>query len=69
MTPIDKAIQFFGTQQALADAIGASQAQVSHWRLGLKRVPAKRAKKIDEVTNGYVKKEELCPDIFGDTAA
>lgn len=69
MSPIDKAIEFFGTQQALADAIGATQPQVSHWKLGIKPVPPRRARRIEKETKGAVTAAELLPDLFGDTAA
>lgn len=69
MSPIDKAIEYFGTQQALADAIGATQPQVSHWKLGIKPVPPRRAIRIEKETKGVVKAADLLPEIFGTDAA
>lgn len=69
MSPIDKAINYFGTQQAMADAIGSSQSQISHWKLGIKPVPPHRAKEIERATGGAVKAAEFFPDLFGESAA
>lgn len=68
MSPIDKAIEFFLTQKALADAIGANPSQISHWKQGVKPVPPHRAKQIERATKGAVKAAEFFPDLFGDAA-
>ena len=69
MKPIDKAIEIFGTQTALAEAIGATQPFVSQWVRNERPVSPKFARKIEEVTNGVVTRYQLRPDVFGDAAA
>ena len=69
MTPIEKAIDIFKTQTALAEAIGAKQPFVSQWVTGFRPVPPKFCRKIEEATNGQVTRYELRPDVFGETAA
>lgn len=62
---LERALQIFKTQKALADAIGLSQQGVSYL---LKRAPtisAEVAVAIERATNGQVRREELRPDIFG----
>ena len=66
MTPLaalEKSISIFGTQTALAEAIGTSQALVSWWvRSG--RTSAANVIKIEEATDGVVTRHDLRPDIY-----
>lgn len=68
-TPIEKAIDIFKTQTALAEAIGTSQSFVSQWVSGARPVSPKLSRKIEEVTGGAITRYDLRPDIFGDSAA
>lgn len=67
-TAIERAVDIFGSQQALADALGVHQTFVSKMvRTG--RAPAERCRQIEEVTAGRVNRYELRPDVFGERAA
>lgn len=68
-SPIERAIEIFGTQTALADAIGTSQPFVSQWVLDYRPVSPRFARKIEEVTGGQVTRYQLRPDVFGESAA
>lgn len=63
--PLIRAINIVGGQKPLAEAIGTTQSQVWYWLNRSKRgVPGEMAPKIEEATNGAVKRHELRPDIF-----
>jgi len=64
---IEKAIRIYGSQSALAAAIGFSQVAVSNWLRNKKRIRAEAAVAIQQATNGKVSCRELRPDIFGPT--
>ena len=77
MTPIDKAISAIGSQKKLADALGVSPQFINQIkRRGGElttdkvtpeqwvKVTAERCAKIEELTNGKVKKSELRPDLW-----
>ena len=67
-TAVQRAIDHFGSQTAMAEAMGVYQSFVSKMvRTG--RVPAERCRQIEELTNGSVTRCELRPDVFGDIAA
>jgi DNA-binding transcriptional regulator YdaS (Cro superfamily) len=58
-----------GTQQALADKAGLTQAGV-HWLLsGRGKVSAETAIRIETATNGEVTRQDLRPDIFSEQAS
>jgi DNA-binding transcriptional regulator YdaS (Cro superfamily) len=59
------AIQQFGSQSALASAIGFSQHAVWH-ALQRGSVSPRMAVAIEKATKGAVTKVQLCPDVFGD---
>ena len=62
-TAINKAIEYYGSQAALARACGVSQMAVSKWtRHG---VPPERALQIEKLTDGAVTRQDLRPDLFG----
>jgi DNA-binding transcriptional regulator YdaS (Cro superfamily) len=59
-----KAIKYFGSQQALANAIGASQRTISYWLNREKRIPYKYAVNIFYKTKGHISLNELAPENF-----
>ena len=61
---IKKAVDHYGSQQLMADAIGCSQASVSMWLSSTRKPSAYHAKKIQTVTNGLVKARDILPEIF-----
>lgn len=65
---IEEAIAFCGTQQALAEKCGLSQAGVSWLLNGAERVSAETAIRIEKATGGKIKRQQLRPDIFGEAA-
>jgi DNA-binding transcriptional regulator YdaS (Cro superfamily) len=60
-----RAISLAGSQEALAERLGVSQAAVSYWLTQAKAVPAERAVQIEAVTDGAVSRKELRPDLWG----
>lgn len=56
-----KAIRYFGSQQALAEAVGVTQQTVSHWVNRTSGIPYRQVLKIVFVTHGYVTAQELAP--------
>lgn len=67
-TALERAIEHFGTQAALADAIKRSRTMVHYWVRRGSRISAEDAAKIERATGGQVTRAELRPDIFGDGA-
>lgn len=61
--PIDRAIDIAGSMQALANALGVTRGAVFQWRLDGRRVPAEHCPKIERITFGRVKCEQLRPDV------
>lgn len=61
---VDEAVRLFGSEKALAQAIGYSQQHVNRLRLGEGRVKAEIAIAIDRATAGRVPKHRLRPDLF-----
>lgn len=53
-----------GTQESAAKALDVSQAFISKLINGQQKPSAQMAKKIEQVTNGAFKREQLRPDIF-----
>lgn len=62
--PLARAIEIFGSQQALADALAIRSPSISGWRQA-GRVPAERCAAIEKLTNGQVTRHDLRPDVFG----
>ena len=56
-----KAIHYFGSQEALAKAIGVKQQSISNWLNRENAIPFKQVLKIFAATNGYVSYHELAP--------
>ena len=61
---IRKAVSCFKTQLQLAEGLGIHQSCVSQWVQGYKHVPAHYCWKIEMLTDGVVRCEELRPDVF-----
>ena len=55
-----KAIEFFGSQAELGEAVGVRQAAVAMW-LNRNSVPPMRAIAIEQATGGKVRSVDLCP--------
>jgi hypothetical protein len=64
----DQAVKHFGTQQALAAALGMSQGSVSLWK---EYPPAIRQIQLEAITDGALKAEPGCalPVVKTSTAA
>ena len=63
MEPIKRAIECFGSQAAMASALGVKQPTISEWLRGERRVPAERCPEIERATGGKVRCEDLRPDV------
>ena len=64
---IQKAIEIFGTEAKLAEAVGVKQPSINAAKRA-SRVSAELAARIHKATNGQVSREQLRPDLFGDAA-
>jgi DNA-binding transcriptional regulator YdaS (Cro superfamily) len=62
--PLSAAIGHFGTQRALAAALGTTQAAVSQWVRRGRPIPVRHIVEIERVTGGRVRREQLRPDLF-----
>ncbi len=62
---IDRAVEIFGSQKKLADAVGCSQQHISLLLRGEVKVSGEIAVAIDEATKGEISRRELRPDLFG----
>lgn len=62
MDGLDAAIKHFGSQASLAKAVGVVPMAISNWKK--RGVPPEKAKAIEKVTDGAVKRHQLRPDIF-----
>lgn len=60
---IEKAIEKAGGQVSLAEKVGVSQASVSNWLRGTKRIRLEHALAVEAVTGGRVRAVELRPDL------
>lgn len=64
-TPLQRAIEICGGQNALAKKIGVKQSTLWHWiERSRKGVPAEYVIKIEKATAGQVKRTELRPDLY-----
>lgn len=63
MNAIEKSCASLGSQKALANAIGVTQATVSQWVHGRRPIPAERCPEIERLTAGAVRCEDLRPDV------
>ena len=60
---IKKAIDYFGTQEKLAEKLGVDRSLISKWLTNVRSISFKSAYRIDELTNGKIKIKELRPDL------
>jgi DNA-binding transcriptional regulator YdaS (Cro superfamily) len=60
---LDRAIEHFGSQARLAEALDVEPMAVTHWKS--RGVPPKRAIQIEEATEGSVTRFDLLPELFG----
>lgn len=63
---LNRVIEIFGSQLALATALNLSKGVITQWKLPRARVPAKHCPIIEEMTQGVVLCEDLRPDIRWD---
>lgn len=61
--PIDVAASLLGGQAALASALGVSRGAVPQWKQEGRSIPAEHCPKVERLTGGKVRCEELRPDI------
>ena len=64
MNAIKHACEILGSQKALAELLGVTSGAVSQWAVG--RVPFEHVIKIEQITNGAVRCEDLRPDVDWD---
>lgn len=64
MTPIQTAIEHFGSARALAKALGVTTQAVCFWRDGLRSVDADTIAAIERLTNGKVRRQDFRPDTY-----
>ncbi|SEP58212.1 DNA-binding transcriptional regulator Cro [Pseudomonas sp. NFACC02] len=69
MTPIERLVDYFGSQAKTAAALGVSQASVSFWANGITRMSADKAFLAEELTGGSITARELCMTPGQSTAA
>ncbi len=62
--PLHQAIEFLGSQAALARRIGIRPQAVQQWTT-TGRVPADRCLAVEHATGGKVSRYDLRPDVFG----
>lgn len=62
VSALKSAVDYFGSQQAMATALGVSRQQVNAW---IKRgyISASKAIEVEKLTDGSIKKRELRPEI------
>lgn len=65
ISEVRRFVEFFGTQQAAADAIGVTNPQINHFLKGRRRVSPDLALAMEKASDGLVSKERL---IFGKSA-
>lgn len=65
MNAIDLAVEYFGSQTKLAQAIGLSTMAVSQWRK--RGIPPTRCIDIERATDGAISRGQLRPDLWPST--
>lgn len=61
ISAINKAIKFFGTDVALARAVGVTPPTVNSWKTGSRPISEKKCVLIEQKTNGEVTRKQLRP--------
>lgn len=56
------------TQAEFASRLGVTAGTVSQWLTGELTISAKRARDIERVTGGAIRRADLRPDLFGPIA-
>jgi DNA-binding transcriptional regulator YdaS (Cro superfamily) len=64
MDAIQKAIALFPSKKALADELDVSAPTITYWSSGKKRPSLENVLKIEKITDGYVKAEEIYPNFL-----
>lgn len=62
-TPISRAINLVGSQEAFAQRVGVSQQAVSKW-LKKGSIPAEKVVLAEQAVEGAITRHEFRPDIF-----
>jgi len=62
VSAIDKASKIFGSEMALAAALGVSRQILNYWKHNM-AIPFDKAFRICVLTHGKVKLNELCPGL------
>jgi DNA-binding transcriptional regulator YdaS (Cro superfamily) len=60
---LEKIVNYFGSKQKLAEAIGTSKQNVNIWK-DKGYIPTKWAIEIEKATNRDINRAEIRPDIF-----
>lgn len=63
---LTQACHRFGSQAALARALGITPMAVSHWKS--RGVPLRQAFLIERMTEGAVRAQELCPEWLNESS-
>ena len=58
-----RVVKIIGSKKKIAEQCGVSPQVVQKWKV---RVPAKHVVKLEKLTGGEIKREELRPDVFYD---
>ena len=61
ITAINKAIKFFGSDTALAKAVGVTPPTINSWKTGSRPISEKKCVLIEQKTNGLVTRKQLRP--------
>ena len=59
--PVDQAAEVFGSQVAMATALGVSKAAVNQWKLPERKVPIEQCVSIEVMTGRRVRRWHLRP--------
>lgn len=59
-----KAVEYFGGPVKMGQTLGRSRFSIYTWNTGLRNMPGFVAHQIEEMTNGFVTRNELLPDYF-----
>ncbi len=62
MSALERASKHFGSQAALARALGVTPMAVSQWKK--RGIPPWQAVAIEQLSEGQINRRELCPAMF-----